>query len=64
MIVHERHIITFDIKKEADAIARFEKANAELKEKWIAEYTTLAVSFRKENIYYVEFAGAEGTENV
>lgn len=64
MIVNERFIITFDIQKEADAIAQFEKANAELNEKWIADFGTVAISYRKENTYYVEFAESENKTDV
>lgn len=63
MIVNERFIITFDKQKEADAIEYFERQNEEITEKWIEETHNLAVSFRKENTYYVEYDGIEGEKN-
>lgn len=62
MIVNERFIITFDKQKEADAIEYFERQNEKFEEKWIADRHNLAVSFRKEKTYYVEYDGIEDVE--
>lgn len=54
MIVNARYIVTFDKTKEAEAIEHFKIANLLYGDTWTLESSNLAVSFRKEETYYLE----------
>lgn len=54
MIVNARYIVTFDKTKETEAIEQFKIANLFHGDTWTLENSNLAVSFRKEETYYLE----------